>query len=176
MHQFREENEEVLYVVPELVFVSAEDIAFLKDRAKHTPRRRCRICAHPGPKNDLHEMIIALDRDSYVRPHKHFGKSESLHVIEGKATLFIFSDDGEIQEMMSLGDINSGNRFYYRMPENVFHTLVVDSESFVFHEVTKGPLDRKMTVYGDWAPSESEVSQAESYLHSLKSYASAHCG
>ncbi|MBT4769715.1 MAG: cupin fold metalloprotein, WbuC family [Rhodospirillaceae bacterium] len=176
MHQFREENEEVLYVVPELVFVGAEDIAFLKDRAKHTPRRRCRVCAHPNPESDLHEMIIALDQDSYVRPHKHLGKSESLHVIEGKATLFIFSDDGEIREMVHLGDINSGDRFYYRMPKNLFHALAVDSESFVFHEVTKGPLDRNMSVYGDWAPSEEDVSQAKGYLRSLKSYASKHCG
>ena len=53
--------------------------------------------------NDLlHEMIIVIDKNSYIRPHKHLWKSESFHLIYGEADIVIFNDYGEIVNIIEL--------------------------------------------------------------------------
>ena len=55
-----------------------------------------RLCAHPAVDDRLHEMVIAMARETYVRPHKHVNKSESVHVIEGLADAVLFDDAGNV--------------------------------------------------------------------------------
>src|SRR5438105_4034365 len=61
--------------------IGAEDIEVLRQAVRKTPKRRVRINAHPGSDDELHEMIIAIEPGSYIRPHKHPGKSEAFHII-----------------------------------------------------------------------------------------------
>ena len=51
---------------------------------------------HKDIKDNLHEMIIILSKETYIRPHKHLNKAESLHVIEGSADVIFFNDYGKI--------------------------------------------------------------------------------
>ncbi len=157
------------------VFVADEDvvslgpavIADLKRRAASTPRRRCRVCAHPDPADPLHEMLIVLDGSTYVRPHKHLGKSESFHVVEGAADIVTFDDDGEISEVIELGDYASGRRFYYRLNVPRYHTVLVRSEALVVHETTNGPFVAEDVVNAPWAPGDDELEGRAAYLREL---------
>ena len=92
--QFKEINSEVLVANGPLTQVGREDIELLKKKAAENPRRRSRICAHRENDDRIHEMLIVLAADCYIRPHKHFGKSESLHLIEGSASAVFFDDAG----------------------------------------------------------------------------------
>jgi cupin fold WbuC family metalloprotein len=151
----REFNKEVFYPVGDIVKISNRDMAFLRERALGNRRKRARLCAHGRIEDKLHEMFIIHAKDAYIRPHKHLGKSESVHIIEGSADVVVFDEAGGISENIALGEYSSGHQFYYRMPDNYYHTLLIRSEWLIFHEITSGPFNRSDTVFAAWAPEES---------------------
>lgn len=156
-HRVRMESEEVLYSTDEIVRVGPDTLEFLKNQAALLPRRRIRLCTHPGVENSLHEMIIVHGRDAYVRPHKHLGKAESLHLIEGSARVLLFEDDGTLADSIALSVAVPRGNIYYRMESSMFHSLLIDSDWLVFHEVTEGPFRREQTTFASWAPVEDQA-------------------
>lgn len=164
--RMRKESDEVLYPDEPVVSLGPEDVARLKEAARANPRRRIRLCAHANVADDVHEMLIVHERDAYVRPHKHTGKSESFHVVEGRAKIVLFDDSGEPTRVVELGDSGSGLDFYHRMSEPLFHTVVIGSDALVFFETKPGPFDPAETVFADWAPAEDEAGKR--YLSELR--------
>jgi cupin fold WbuC family metalloprotein len=157
----RELNDEVLVADEELVRVDASELERLKAAAARNRRNRIRICAHHDVGDPLHEMLIVHARGVYVRPHKHVGKTESMHVVEGSAEVVFFDDEGGVREIVPIGDAASGRTFYYRLASPWYHTLLVRSDFLVFHEVTNGPFRREETVFAPWAPEEEDGGVAE---------------
>jgi cupin fold WbuC family metalloprotein len=144
------------------------DVVFLKSVASGNNRRRSRICLHPDRRDLIHEMIIALDEQTYVRPHKHLHKSESFHVMEGYGKLILFDDEGCIDEVVDLGDYASGRTFFYRMNDSQVHCVLVCSDSLLLHETTNGPFDRRDTSFPDWAPDEDDTPGQAAFLAQLR--------
>jgi cupin fold WbuC family metalloprotein len=149
-------NDEVLYTTENITQINKSDIDQLKILSRSNPRKRIRICTHPDIGDNIHEMIIIHASGAYITPHKHTGKSESFHIIEGVLLVVIFDEKGGIIEQIRMGDSDSGLTFYYRLPANHFHTVVPQSELVVFHEVTNGPFVPEDTVFAPWAPSEED--------------------
>jgi len=149
-------NDEVLYTTENITRINKSDIDQLKILSRSNPRKRIRICTHPDIGDNIHEMIIIHASGAYITPHKHIGKSESFHIIEGLLLVVIFDEKGEIIEQIRMGDSESGLTFYYRLPANHFHTVVPQSELALFHEVTNGPFVPEDTVFAPWAPSEED--------------------
>jgi len=160
-------NEEVLVADGPLVELVADDIAELKERALGNARRRIRICAHPDADASVHEMLIVHTRGAYVRPHKHLGKSESVHVLEGEADVVLFDDAGGVDAVVPIGAYDSGRRFFYRLDAPVFHTFLIGGEFLVMHEVTKGPFRREDTVFAPWSPAEDDAAAADAFQREL---------
>ena len=79
MESFKRVGDGVYVTVQAVSVVGAAEIAFVRAQATTAPRKRARLCLHRGDEAAVHEMVIALDRDTYVRPHRHAGKSESLN-------------------------------------------------------------------------------------------------
>jgi cupin fold WbuC family metalloprotein len=103
---FKNISEEVLYPIKSnIIKISGLEIAQLISNAKKTPRKRMRICAHSNSDDRLHEMIIVHKKNTYVRPHKHFGRSESFHIIYGRVDIVIYEDSGIIQDIIKMGDL-----------------------------------------------------------------------
>lgn len=164
--KYRAESAEVFYTDQASIRVGVEDIKFLKEQARKNPRGRSRLCTHKDPQAVLHEMLIVHGRDVYVRPHRHLGKEESFHVIEGSAQVVVFENDGRVRERVPVGDAASGRAFYFRLREPLFHSLIIESEFFVFHEVTSGPFERDKTEFAAWSP-EDEIA-GRKFLNELK--------
>lgn len=152
----------------EIVKVSKSDIDFIKNAAQNVQRKRARICAHLSNEQPLHEMMIALCSDSYIHPHRHIGKSESFHIVEGIVDVVVMNDDGSIKEVVELGDQSTERNFYYRLSNSYFHTLIIHSAILVVHEVTNGPFLQEQTEMAPFAPNESETSDAARYIEQLK--------
>lgn len=169
----RAASPEVYIAEDEIVKVGREDIAFLKARVIETERRRVRLCAHRDVDEKLHEMFIVLARDCYIRPHKHLNKAESLHVVEGAASVVFLDDAGGIAEVIALGEYVSGRRFYYRIDRASYHTLLIESDVLVFHETVQGPFVRSDTVYAPWAPGEVDRGAADEFTTWLRREAAA---
>lgn len=147
--------------------VGARELDTLKAAVKASPKRRARINAHPDGEDALHEMIIAIDPTSYIRPHKHPGKSEAFHIIEGDVDIVVFDDEGEIDRVVALGAPGSGRSFYYRMSKPFFHTLIIRSDMLIVHEITNGPFRPQGTVFADFAPEDTEREKAAAYQAEL---------
>ena len=147
---------EVLIATGGVVKLSARDVADVVARARRSPRKRARLCAHPTPADSMHEMVICLARGTYVRPHRHAGKSESFHVIEGELDVVLFDDSGSIADVIELGPYQSGKTFFYRLMVPAFHTVLVNTPHVLFHETTNGPFDPATTEFAAWAPGEGE--------------------
>ena len=157
-------NDEVFIATDEIVRFDRDAIRFLKEQAQTSARGRSRICAHKHPENSLHEMLIAISFESYIRPHRHENKVESFHLIEGEADIVIFSNDGDVRDVIHLGD--PGN-FYYRLDTPSYHTLVVRSPLLVIHEVTNGPFDSNASDFASFSPEEG-AEGAQKYIDELK--------
>lgn len=170
----RAQNPEVYYSDDALVTADDATIAELKRIAAANPRLRSRLCTHPDPSSGLHEMLIVHHREAYVRPHKHFGKPESFHLIEGTARVVIFEDDGQIRDVLEMAPYGQGKLCYYRMPDEVFHTILITSEWLVFHETTAGPFDPSRTAFPDWAPDGSDAEVVKSYVTKMAALAAEH--
>jgi len=165
--QIKEISKEVFYANEPLVNISRHEIEFLKDRVADTKNKRIRLCAHMSTDDNLHEMFIVLSKETYIRPAKHLNKSESLHVIEGRADAVFFDEKGDIIDLIALGDYLTKRRFYYRISKLVYHILIVKSDFFVFHEVTKGPFEKSDTVFPSWAPDENDIPTRNNFMKKL---------
>ena len=148
--------------------IGPSELDTLKAAVKASVKRRARINAHPDAEDALHEMIIAIDPDSYIRPHKHPGKSEAFHIIEGEVDIIVFSDDGAIERIVPLGPPGSRRPFYYRMSAPFFHTLIIRSDILIVHEITNGPFRPQATVFADFAPDEREPEKVAAYQTDLR--------
>jgi cupin fold WbuC family metalloprotein len=162
-----QKSPEVFLAEGPIAAVGEGEIARLKAAVKASSKGRARINAHPDGNDALHEMIIAIDASSYIRPHKHPGKSEAFHIIEGEVDIIVFKDNGEIDCVVPLGAPGGGRSFYYRMSKPFFHTLVIRSDILIVHEITNGPFRPEATIFADFAPDDSDTVRAEAYQADL---------
>jgi cupin fold WbuC family metalloprotein len=155
-----QQSPEVFLAEGPIATIGAEDIEVLRQAVRNTPKRRVRINAHPGSDDELHEMIIAIEPGSYIRPHMHPGKSEAFHIIEGQVDIVVFSEAGEVERIVSLAAKGGRHPFYYRMSTPHFHTLIIRSDLLVVHEITNGPFLPTGTIYAAFAPEEGDTASA----------------
>src|SRR5580692_2291097 len=85
--QFIKKSPEVYLSQAEIATISHKEIDFLKAAVNETPLKRVRINLHPSSDDGLHEMFIAIQKGSYIRPHKHPSKSEAFHAVHGSAQI-----------------------------------------------------------------------------------------
>jgi cupin fold WbuC family metalloprotein len=161
-------NEEVLVSLDPVTRVDHRDIAWLKARAAKNQRKTVRLCAHRSVDDPVHEMLIVHSKGARVRPHKHPNKSESFHIIEGKLDIVVFDDSGGVVDVINMGDYPSGERFFWRLSESYYHTVIPRSDVVVFHETTNGPFERSTSNVGaPWSPEETDLAGLERYLAEL---------
>ena len=162
-------NDHVFKTNANIVTINRNDIKVLKQLAAKNDLRRCRLCGHKSDQDELHEMIIAMQKDSLIQPHKHKGKIESYHMIEGEMDIVLFSEKGEIEEVVKMSSTISDERsIYYRLNCDQYHTLVLHSEMCVFHEVTKGPFLKEDTQYASFSPSFDQIKELADFLQTLR--------
>lgn len=165
--QFIKKSPEVYLSQAEIATIGREEIDFLKTAVNETPLKRVRINLHPSSDDGLHEMFIAIQKGSYIRPHKHPSKSEAFHAVHGSAQIVIFTDEGDIKEVVHLDADHPGRPFYYRLSKPYFHTLILQSELLIIHEITNGPFVPGGTLFASFAPDGSnpaEVAEFEARL------------
>jgi cupin fold WbuC family metalloprotein len=165
--KLRKINDEVFVAPGPIIRLGGEDVDFLKRQASLNPRGRARICAHSDNEDAVHEMVIAISSSSYIRPHRHIGKSESFHIVEGSVDIVMFDDGGGIADVIELGDRNSGRDFFYRLSESRFHMPLSRTDVLVIHEVTNGPFDRNRTIFAPFAPAEDQIDEVRRYMSKI---------
>jgi len=163
----KKESDEVYCSSQDITTLEKKDIHELIRLAEQTNRNRARFCSHGDPSMPVHEMFIVHPQSAYVRPHKHNGKSESMMVLAGEVDYVVFDEIGNIKDVTSMGNYNSGKPFYKSIDAGCYHSLLIRSEWLVFFEVTKGPFDRNDTVFGEWSPDEVDADGALEYIKKI---------
>jgi cupin fold WbuC family metalloprotein len=154
----------IFYSPYPLPVLGDEIIELLKKTARSIPRRRARFCAHPSRDADQHDMVIASHRETYVAPHRHLEQSESFLIIQGTASLLLFDERGQLNEIVKMGPTGSELPFFYRMPSRQFHSLSIESELLVFVESSKGPFRPGNTENAPWAPPDHDIENGRAFI------------
>lgn len=165
--RFKKIGEEVFVAADPLTIVNNRFINNLKKEAGKAPRKRVRLNIHKSLEDPIHEMFIVHTKGTYVRPHKHLRKNESLHILEGEASIIFFDDDGVISDVIQMSNYSSGKDFYYKLDKPWYHTLIVRSETLVFCETANGPYNKADTIFAPWTPSENDTDEIRNYMKKL---------
>jgi len=166
-HDLREVAPGIFYGGVGLLLTDCVTVEFLKEQARANVMRRARICAHPGPDADQHDMLIVSHRETYVAPHRHRSKSESFLVVEGEADVLLFEPGGRLTNRFTMGPCASRHPFFYRMPIGIYHSLDIRTELLVFAESTKGPFRPEETEHAPWAPPPHDIAAGRAFIAAL---------
>jgi cupin fold WbuC family metalloprotein len=132
----------------------------LTDKANASPRRRAHHNIHASSDDPVQRFLVAANRDSYFRPHRHLAKSELAVALRGGFELVTFNDAGRVQDRYAIG-AGSGN-VAYEATVGTWHTLIALSDGCAFLEVKEGPYDPATAVdFASWAPPEGASSVAK---------------
>lgn len=167
------ESGDVFYATDAVTTIGTDDIAFLKQAASGSKNRRARLCLHDSPESVHQQMLIAVHRDSYLRPHYHVGKTETYHVVEGSALIVFFTDDGSPETFVEIGAVSAPTNVSYRVQPLVTHTFLIRSEWVVYWEVTQGPFDTSKTKFPDWSPAADDIAGVERLRRAIETRAAA---
>ena len=155
-----------IYLQDDQITLTENLINTLRGIASESPLRRARYCFHKDENDPVQEMVIAFFQNSYVAPHRHNGRPESLAVIQGKAAVFIFDDNGMVKNCFFLGS-SPGDIPFYRINGNIWHTLIPCTEFLVVHEISRGPFSKKNNDSAPWAPDGKDIKFNREYTSKL---------
>lgn len=162
-----QQSPQVFLMQSDIVVIGAREIDILKKSVINSVNGRVRINTHQSNMDLLHEMFIAIRKNSYIRVHKHPEKSEAFHIIYGSVRIVVFNDNGSIHRVIELSANDATKSFYYRLSKPYFHTLLIDSELAVIHEITNGPFIEGNTIFASFSPEESNLHECQIFYEGL---------
>jgi cupin fold WbuC family metalloprotein len=136
--------------------------------ARGSQKKRAMYSFHEQGES-LQRMLYAGLEATYVRPHKHQApvKLEVYLIIQGKASLLVFDDAGQVKETIRLDPADQVH--VAEIPAGIWHSLVIDSKEAVFYEIIEGPYDPfTFKAFPGWAPEEDDEAGGREYLQKLK--------
>lgn len=125
-------------------------------QAEASPRLRANHNFHPDLAAPVHRLAIAMQPDTYVRPHRHVQSWELLTVLRGKFEVVIFDAAGQqIAERVVLA---ADHTTTLEMPAGTWHSVVSCQSGSVIFEVKLGPYQPLTEAdLAPWSPAEGEA-------------------
>jgi cupin fold WbuC family metalloprotein len=150
------------------------------EKAKHSPRLRMNYNFHTGPEDNPHRFLNVMAYGTYVMPHRHKNppKAESFIVLDGYVAVFLFKDDGTLDDTLILGSgplpeklpATAAGKPVARgidLAPGIWHSITALTSHAVCYEVKPGPWDPVTDKeFAPWAPSEGSATASE-YLGNL---------
>jgi addiction module HigA family antidote len=148
------------------------DITALDDltrKAKAAPRKRANFNLHPELSDPVQRLCIAMEPDTYVRPHRHSDPEswEMLIILRGSLALTFFDEKGMVIDRRVLDA--RGPVTAVEFQQNTWHAPASLEPGTVVFEVKKGPY-KPVAEHNSvlWAPSEDRP-EAARFLQWYKS-------
>lgn len=139
---------------------AAVDANTLCQNARLSPRQRAHHNLHPTLDAPVQRLCIALQPETFVRPHCHSeaNKWEQVLVLDGAISVLICSPDGTLLERIELSA--TGTRML-EIPALTWHTLVCQAPDTLVFEVKEGPFAPSSDKdFVPWAPQEGAAQAA----------------
>ncbi|MBM3114319.1 WbuC family cupin fold metalloprotein [Jeongeupia naejangsanensis] len=141
----------------------------LASQAAQSPRRRANHNLHPELGDPIQRLAIAMEPDTYVRPHRHPHTWELLYPLRGRFVVLHFDDAGNVIDRAVLGE----GAAVVETPAGVWHAVLSLDEGGVIFEVKHGPYTAIAAEdYTAWSPAEGEPAMQTL----MRRYASAQVG
>lgn len=167
-----EDEMTVWYAEDPIVQIDQRTLAALRAEVLESPRGLARICLHGKNTDDpIQEMVIAYRQGFYYPPHKHIGKTESFHIIEGIMAVHIFDDGGKLSQAIHLEPFGHPrtqgklSTFLYRFKGEPWHGCIPLSDIVILHECTTGPFVPDSIIYPDWGPDPNDQEAIIHFYH-----------
>ena len=136
------------------------------EAAEHSPRRRHIVRLHEHGEA-VQRMFNAIEPESYMRPHRHADKPETLVAMRGSLLVARFADDGTPIEgvvVSATGPVRG-----VEIPPGAWHGIVCLQPGTVVFEVTRGPYDPAThKELAGWAPPEEDSEAGLAYIAFLR--------
>ncbi|RAU21883.1 cupin fold metalloprotein, WbuC family [Paramagnetospirillum kuznetsovii] len=138
--------------------VDPRRLSALVEQARTSPRRRAHLNIHDDTAESINRLAIALEPDTYIRPHRHSDKFELFVLLVGRAVLIGFDGDGVVTERVEVG--GEGTRIA-EFPVGTWHSLVALDSGSIMLEVKPGPYSPTPEAdFAAWAPAEGDAAAA----------------
>lgn len=123
-------------------------IDFLKQQAANEKLTQSRICFHSADDSALQVMLVYHSTGHDAKRHVHLDKDEYIHIVEGRLTIRIYGESGDVIDTMLLSS-GAGlecHTLFCFLPKGVVHDVLIHDDSF-FIETTTGPFHKSSTIY-----------------------------
>lgn len=115
--------------------LSYAQLAALSQQAKDSPRRRMNHNLHTELSDPIQRLAIAMEPDTYIRPHYHRHSWELLTALRGRFVVLNFDAAGVVIERTVLGEDAS----IIETPLAGWHAVLSLDPGAVIFEVKHGP-------------------------------------
>jgi cupin fold WbuC family metalloprotein len=135
--------------------VGDQQLRELLTHAAESTRRRSHLLLHANHQDPVQRLLIALETDSYIRPHMHSEQWEMLILLRGRLDVLIFDPEAEIVQRLAMNVAAP----IVQIPRATWHTAVALVPGTLVLELKPGPY--RPNEFAEWAPCEGEQSAAE---------------
>ncbi|TGU71364.1 cupin fold metalloprotein, WbuC family [Geomonas terrae] len=138
--------------------ISIDDLSSLSSQAEQSPRKRMNRNLHSELSDPIQRLAIAMEPDTYIRPHRHLNSWELLTPLRGRFVVLTFDDDGVVIGRAVLGE----GVCVVETPAATWHAVLSLDTGGVIFEVKHGPYAPfKEEDFASWSPSADDDAQKE---------------
>ena len=129
----------------------------LSQQAQESPRRRANLNLHGELSDPIQRLAIAMEPDTYVRPHRHPHTWELLYPLNGRFVVLHFDDAGVVTARSVLGE----EAAVIETPAGGWHAVLSLDAGGVIFEVKHGPYRPIADAdYAPWSPAAESTDTA----------------
>ncbi|AAQ61954.1 WbuC family cupin fold metalloprotein [Chromobacterium violaceum] len=140
--------------------LTQSDLADLSAQAACAPRLRAHHNIHAELGDAIQRLAIAMEPDTYVRPHRHPGSPELLIMLSGALDWIEFDAAGET--VVARHRLSEDGARVFEMPAGTWHSVVSLEPGSVVFEIKRGPyLPLPAADQAAWAPAEGDARVAD---------------
>ncbi len=136
----------------------------LRQEAVTSPRKRTHHLLHLTANDPVQRMVIALHKDTYIRPHIHRqeNKWELLALLDGEVLVCLFDKQGNLTEKHLMSQ--QTQTLALEISANQFHNLICLSPNAQIIEVKEGPYTPfSPEDFASWSPPDKNVEKIRSF-------------
>ena len=134
-----------------LQIISTAQSEALLTQALANPRKREHVLLHSDHDDAVQRLLVALELNTYIQPHRHAHQWEMIVPLRGILRLIVFSNDGVIENCI---DIEAAKTAIVQIPTGLWHT-VLPIEPALILETKPGPY--RPAQFAPWAPNETDT-------------------
>ena len=145
LDQFIEKSPGVFHAKSWNTFISNSELNELFLMAKSSGNK-ARLCLHPDIWDSIQITYLAFINPYSDKIHCHPFRSETIHVIEGKAKHNIYDAKGKVQNSL---DISKTKNSSVTIKNGTWHNMQLKSKKLLVIEIGMGPFKVGSTKYLD---------------------------